>query len=286
MTSQNNQTTRRLLITGATGGMGRACALLAAAEGYDLVLADLSAEKLETVAAQCARHGVAAECHVLDVVQADSITSLVGALATGRGVDAIIHTVGLSPQMAGWEKIIDVDLIGTINFLEAARPQLAAGGCAVCIASMSSYLVPPSSDIEQAMADATTPGLLERLKAMPGPGKLLEHPGMAYAHAKKALRNYVEDGAQAWGSEGKRLVSISPGLIDTEMGRLENDAMDNFEAMKSRVALGRLGRPEEIATTALFLLSAGAAYITGCDILVDGGFVGTVNREQRQRAGT
>lgn len=281
MTVQKEKKSRRLLITGATGGMGRACAQLAAADGYDLVLADLSAEKLETVAAECASQGVATECHVLDVTLADSINGLVAALESGNAVDSIIHTVGLSPQMAGWEKIIDVDLIGTVEFLEAARPRLTPGGCAVCIASMSAYMAPPNAEIEQALSEPLAPGLIDRLKAMPG----VEHPGLAYSYAKKALKQYVADQAQAWGKEGKRIVSISPGLIDTDMGRLENDAMENFEAMRSLIALDDLGKPEDIANTALFLLSAQAAYITGCDILVDGGFVGTMYRQQRQAAG-
>jgi NAD(P)-dependent dehydrogenase (short-subunit alcohol dehydrogenase family) len=69
------------------------------------------------------------------------------------------------------------------------------------------------------------------------------------------------------------------------MGRLENAAMENFEAMKSLIALDRLGRPEDIAHTALFLASPQAAYITGCDLLVDGGFVAAFNKSRSQAAG-
>ena len=272
--------TRRLLITGATGGMGRACARLAAAQGHDLLLADLSAEKLQAVAAQCGEHGIATECHTLDVTEADSIDNLAAALAS-RKVDAIVHTVGVSPQMAGWQQIIAIDLVGTIALLEAARPHLVSGGAVVAISSMSAHMVPPDEEIDGALADSLAPGLMARLQTFPA----LEHSGMAYAYAKRALKQYVSDQAQSWGSEGKRLVSISPGLIDTEMGRLENAAMENFEGMKSLVALGRLGQAEDIAQTALFLASPAAAYITGCDILVDGGFIATFNKTQRQAAG-
>jgi NAD(P)-dependent dehydrogenase (short-subunit alcohol dehydrogenase family) len=71
-------------------------------------------------------------------------------------------------------------------------------------------------------------------------------------------------------------------LIDTDMGRLENAAMDNFDAMRGLIALTRLGEPEDIAGTALFLISDAAAYITGIDVLVDGGFVANLHRQQRQ----
>ena len=103
---------------------------------------------------------------------------------------------------------------------------------------------------------------------------------MAYAYSKRALRRYVEARARDWGGEGKRIASISPGLIDTEMGRLENDAMENFDAMRNLVALNRLGQPEEIAHAALFLVSPRASYISGCDLLVDGGFVATLNHQR------
>jgi NAD(P)-dependent dehydrogenase (short-subunit alcohol dehydrogenase family) len=279
MADHDKRPARRLLITGATGGMGRSSALLAASEGYELVLADLSEPKLHELAAACARHGAAATCQVLDVTQAASITALTAVLQSSGGVDGIIHTVGLSPQMAAAMRIIDVDLIGTVALLEQSRPYVRAGGCALCIASMSAYMVPANAEIEQALADALA-GNMSRLKALTVAGAALEHPGMAYAYSKKALKQYVVDRAAAWGEEGKRLVSLSPGLIDTAMGRLEENAMDNFAEMRSRVALGRLGEPEDIANTALFLVSAKAAYISGCDILVDGGFVASLNARQ------
>lgn len=260
--------------------MGRACAHLAAAEGYQLILADLSSAKLEELAGECGQHGVATECYTLDVTQPDSIGKLVAALQSGGGVDAIIHTVGVSPQMADWQQIIEIDLVGTIELLELARPALKSGGCALAITSMSAYMCPPDNEIEQALLDPLTPGFIDRLKAMSN--SALENPGLAYCYAKKALKQYVAARAPAWGKEGKRFVSLSPGLIDTEMGRLENDAMENFEAMLSLVALDRLGKPEDIANTCLFLVSDRAAYISGCDILVDGGFVASMNEQQRR----
>lgn len=282
MADKHQQKSGQLLITGATGGMGRACALLAAREGYDLVLADLSQNKLEELAAECVEKGVAASCQLLDVTQSGSIDALVTDLRTSGGVDAIIHTVGLSPQMAASERIIAVDLVGTIELLEMARPTLKAGGCAVVIASMSAYMVPPNEVIDQTFADPLADDFSHRMNALTGAGGLLENSGMAYAYAKRALKQYVADRAAFWGQEGKRFVSLSPGLIDTAMGRLENDAMENFAAMRGLIALDRLGEPEDIANTALFLVSAKAAYITGCDILVDGGFVAALNEQQRR----
>jgi NAD(P)-dependent dehydrogenase (short-subunit alcohol dehydrogenase family) len=186
-------------------------------------------------------------------------------------VDAIIHTVGVSPTMADWRRIIDIDLVGTAVFLEAAGAHLNAGGCAVCLSSSSSYMCPPNAEIEQLLANPLAPDFFDSLKTLaPNP---LEHPGLAYSYAKKALRQFVARQAPVWGKSGRRLVSISPGLIDTEMGQQEYKASENFEEMVCKVSLGRLGNPGEIASAALFLASEKASFITGCDLLVDGGLI-------------
>lgn len=278
MTAASGTQSSLLAITGATGGMGRICARLAAAAGYDLILADLSLEKLEGLASECRQHGVEAAVHYLDVTQDESVQQLLSALEGYRSVDAIIHTIGLSPQMAGWERIIEVDLTKSVELLENLRAHLKPGGCAVCISSMSSYLCPDNADIERGLASVLDDGFPARLQALVTSFPELENSGLAYSYAKRAMKHYVSTQAKAWGSEGKRLVSISPGLINTEMGLLESEAMQNFEAMRKGIALDRLGEAEDIANMALFLISSKANYVTGCDILVDGGFVANASQ--------
>jgi NAD(P)-dependent dehydrogenase (short-subunit alcohol dehydrogenase family) len=276
---------KTLLITGASGGMGSACALQAAAEGYRLLLADLSLQKLEALAIECAERGAAADCHVLDVTRAEDIDGLLSAVAVGGGIDALIHTVGLSPQMAGWEPIVAVDLVGTIGLIERLRPHLRPGGCALGIASMSAYMVPEDPAIESLFADCLAEDFERRLHALAEQQPRIATPAMAYCYSKKALINHVAEHAFAWGAEGRRLVSISPGLIHTEMGKLENSANpEHWEQMAQRIALGRMGQAEDIAGAALYLVSDRAAYVTGIDLLVDGGFVARMRQELRQQA--
>lgn len=269
----------RLLITGATGGMGQACARLAADQGYQLLLADLSEEKLDSLREACADRAASVDCHVLDVTRADDIDRLQQAATGAGGIDAVIHTVGLSPTMADWETIVDVDLIGTTRFVESLRPHIRPRGAVVFIASMSAHMCAPDADVDAALSQPLAEGLLEKLR---GPAfELIHNPGLAYAYAKRALTLYVEANALAWGGEGKRLVSLSPGLIDTAMGRQEQDAQQEmFDHMLKMVPLNRMGAPEEIAAAALFLASPAASYISGCDVRVDGGFVGTFRHQQ------
>ncbi len=275
---KNSQT---LLVTGATGGMGRACAVLAAERGYNLVLTDLDHAKLNGLAQDCERLGATARSFPMDVCDSAAVTRFAAELESGPGLDAVIHTVGLSPQMAAWDSIIEVDLVGTVQLLEKLRPAIRAGGSAVCISSMSAYMVPPNPDLEALLDQPLATGLIARLAALPG--EPVSNSGMAYAYAKKALIGYVAANAMSWGAEGKRLVSISPGLIETDMGRLEADAnRDAHAGMRKLIALQRDGQAQEIASAALFLASAEASYITGCDLRVDGGCIASFQQLQRQ----
>jgi len=263
-----------ILVSGASGGMGRACALLAAQRGHNLLLSDLDGDRLQALARECRQFGVEAGYAAVDICDA----AAVAAFAPGHTVDACILTAGLSPEMAPWDRIVEVDLIATVRFLEVIRPALAAGGCAVAIASMSAHLVPPNPAVDALLSAPAEPDLLRLAGELEGAP--LADSGVAYAYAKRALVQYVRRAARGWGEEGKRLVSLSPGLIDTDMGRLEAESkVDQYAAMRAMVALQRDGAPEEIASAALFLVSNEASYITGTDLLVDGGFVGAVAKQ-------
>ncbi len=263
-------TKKTMIVTGASGGMGLVCAQEALALGYNLILVDLHTQGMEQFA-QENRHHAEIICYALDVTSSQSVVEFAQSITQHGAIDALIHTVGVSPNMTSWQRIIDIDLIATAKFLEAVRPHLAKHAAAVCISSSSGYMVPENKAIEAILADPLAEDLFHRLEQLPG--KPLENTGLAYSYAKKALRFYVANAAKAWGSETKRLVSISPGLINTDAGKKEFEASENFEQMIASIPLARLGVPDEIVHTALFLVSEKASYISGCDILVDGGMI-------------
>lgn len=101
---------------------------------------------------------------------------------------------------------------------------------------------------------------------------------MAYSWAKWGVRRLVEREAAAWGARRARICSVSPGIIDTPMGRLELDNQPMTPVMVEHIPLGRQGSPAEVAEVVPFLLSDAAAYVTGTDVLVDGGVVPTILR--------
>jgi len=260
---------RRVLITGGAGGMGLACAARMGAAGDAILLTDVGAAGLEQAVRELTRSGVEARGFVCDLADARCGEAIAAALRSGPPLGALVHTAGLSPVMADWRRIIAVDLVGTARVLDAVFPFVAPGGVAVCIASIAGHLVPANPEIAALLGEPLAPDLLDRLDALPG--QPVSNSAGAYAYAKRAVRALVARKAPAWGARGARIVSISPGMIATPMGRLEFEQQPAMKVMLERTPLARLGTADEIASVVSFLCSPAAAFVTGCDLVVDGG---------------
>jgi len=188
-----------------------------------------------------------------------------------RQIGALVHTAGLSPTMGNPARLFAVNYDATARLMEAARPRMAEGGCAVLMASSSAYLV-SSPEMEVALNELKPGDDSSSLL------KLATKPELAYPLSKRAVIKLVAREAAAFGRQKARIVSISPGLIDTPMSRQEQAVSSQMNAMLARTPLARFGAPEEIASVAAFLCSPGASYITGCDIRVDGGMLAALGR--------
>lgn len=269
---------KTLVITGATGGMGTSCAKLAHQFANKLILLDLNLEKLNLLKQDIDAHYSEVIIQTLDVTDSNSLASA-EALLKQHGCDAVIHTVGISPLMANWEKIVDVDLIGAYKFMNIAKPTLRPGGCFLAISSMSAYLCPPNPDISHLLKQVDRQDLLSDIaKLSHNP---LEHTGLAYSYAKKALQDVIKARCIEWGrDQGKRILTISPGFMATDQGNSETSALPDFDKRLQATAFNAMGLAEDIAEAALFLVSSKAKYITGTDILVDAGFVGNMQSQQ------
>ncbi len=249
------------VITGAASGMGEAAARLMAAAGWSLLLCDINAERLAASAAALAGAGEVATL-AGDISAPGFGTDLAGALG-GRQIGAVIHCAGLSPTMADAARIYDVNLAGSMRLLDALRPLMAQGGAIVLFSSSSAYTVPATMDeMLRGIASADqVAGLLQ----------VSDNPGAAYAISKRGVKVLAERESLPFGRQGVRLASISPGIIDTPMGRQEMQTHPIMKDMVDRSPLGRPAQAEEVASVAVFLCSPAASFITGTDILVDGG---------------
>jgi NAD(P)-dependent dehydrogenase (short-subunit alcohol dehydrogenase family) len=258
------------IVTGAAGGMGSATAAVLAREGWPLILVDISAERTEAVAAPLRAQGAAVEVLAGDVSARGFIDEF-AALLGDRPIGAVVHTAGLSPTMGDAARIFAVNYDATARLVELIRPRMVPGSCAVLISSSSAY-ESNSPDIEAAIKAIGPGGTSATLLPL-----VQGNSGYAYMVSKRGVQLIVEQQAPAFGALGARIMSISPGLIDTSMGRQEQKAHPQMDTMLQKTPLGRYGVSEEIATVAAFLVSPAASYVSGSDIKVDGGVIAAMH---------
>jgi NAD(P)-dependent dehydrogenase (short-subunit alcohol dehydrogenase family) len=263
-----------VVITGAGGAMGRACIQTLGNAGH-LVLSDKSEEELEGALAEAHASGVSATGHVGDVTCAGDIAALFAAVDDVGALRSVVHTVGLSPSMAEGARVLEVDLIGAALVLEAATERVTSGTVGVFISSIAGH-VALWPELDPVLDEPLLPGFFGQIKA----GVPALDGATGYVLAKRGVIRLCERWAQCWGLRGGRLISVSPGLIDTEMGRLELQHQPAKAAMAEATPIHRPGTgvlpglPSDVASAVAFLCSDGASFISGCDIRVDGGLVG------------
>lgn len=270
-------TGRKVLITGAAGGMGRACARLFGMT-HDLVLADVSADRLNTFADELEADAYTVSARVAGDTCDDSvIAAMTGALAGGAPF-VVVHTAGLSPSMAEWEPIMRVNLHGTAKLMAALEPLVVPGTVAVLIASTAGHGLPDVPGFTDVLSDPLSPDLVERCRPfiegmIKMSGRTGMEPGMSYSFSKLGVLRHGERKAMDWGPKGGRVVTISPGLMLTPMGRQELAQTDGAKQVLDAAPVGRPGTAQDIAVVAKFLASEEAGFISGSDVRVDGGAV-------------
>lgn len=264
------------LVVIGVGGMGQAIARRCGS-GKNLVLADFDEAGLERTAAGLREDGYLVRTQRVDVGSAESVASLAAFAAAEGPVTHVAHTAGLSPTQASADAILRVDLLGVALVLDAFGAVIAPGGAGVVIASMagsfSAGRLP--QELEQALALSPTDQLLA-LPVWQDPS--FSNPGAAYGVAKRGNQLRVQAASLAWGARGARINSISPGVISTAMGQQElaGESGANMRAMVDGSGTKRLGTSGDIAAAVEFLLGENATFITGTDLLVDGGVVAGV----------
>jgi NAD(P)-dependent dehydrogenase (short-subunit alcohol dehydrogenase family) len=267
-----------LVVIGA-GGMGEAIARRLGS-GRCVVLGDASEPTLHRVERALAADGFQVVAQPVDVGSRASVRALAERAAQSGSVGMIAHTAGLSPAQADSEAILRVNLYGTAVVLEEFGAIVAPGGAGLIISSMSAHLVPNvPAELERAILHTPTEELLGQPSLQPS---ALPEPGITYALTKRGNALQVMAASVSWGKRRARINAISPGIILTPMGQQElaSNAGARMRAMVAASGTGRAGTPSEIAEAAAFLLGQGASFITGIDLLVDGGVVAALRSAQ------
>jgi len=243
------------LVTGATGGIGRGiCFALIEQAGREGVPIRISAaasgpgEKLERLLEELRAAGALAGGVTGDITDPAQCAALVAqASAAGGDLTALVCNAGASGpgkladlSVSQWDQTFNLNTRSAFLLSQAARPQLMrTGGSITAVASMSG---------------------------------LMPHPGYgAYAASKAALIMLCRQLAQEWAADGIRVNTVCPGMIRTPLTEAVYQDEATLQQRRALVPLGRIGRAEDVGTAVAWLASAGASYVTGQSLTVDGG---------------
>lgn len=263
------------VITGGSGGMGKATAELVGNKGT-LLLADVSEERLILTKEELAAKGITdVHYQTVDITSKENVALLAKKASQLGTLKGLVHTAGLSPTMADSKRITEVNLVGTGIILDAFLPLATLGTSVVCISSMSGHMAPRQGPYTEILKNPLADNVIETMEQFSQGDS-----GASYSLSKLGVLLIVEDQAWAWGEKGARITSISPGTINTPMGRQEASQQEQMKMMLEITPLRREGEASEIATAVEFLLSDAASYITGIDLRVDGGTIANLNRVQ------
>lgn len=264
------------VVTGGGSGMGLATAKIMGKSHY-IILVGRTPQKLEGALGELKALGIKGEIMPGDVGSRDSVRKLAERAAALGNVKAVIHAAGMSPHMAGGEAIFTANAIGTIYINEEFAKVMGPDSCIIDVSSMSAYMM-PEENIPTAVYSLSLKSAEEFQAQMHGilAGLPKEHQSnMGYIFSKHFVIWYAQQCACIYGEKGIRVLSISPGTFETPMGKLEGEAASS---LAEAGALGRMGRPEEIAQLMAFLAGNEAGYMTGTDILCDGGTIAAKRR--------
>jgi len=251
---------------------------------HTVVLCDVRQDRLSAAAATLTDRGITPTVVDCDVTDRRAVADLIGT-ATGLGtLVSVIHTAGVSPSMGSADYIMRTNALGTVNVNEEFHAVAGEGAVIVNVASMSAHMLPaemiPIDQFPLALDDADA-----FMDAMMTTCQIVDEntrSGLAYALSKSFVRWYSQSQAERFSAGLVRIVSVSPGSTDTEMGRLEEAA--GAGAMVANAALPRWGKAEEMAELLAFCASTKAGYLTGIDILNDGGLIASMTERARVSA--
>ena len=260
------------VITGGGSGMGLAAARFLSREKI-IVVTGRTLSKLEKAVAELQALGFEAHAKTCDTSSRAQVAELAEYAASLGEIRNVIHAAGLSPAMAKPEQLLRVNALGTVYVNQEFSRRMKRGSVIVDVSSNSAYLLPDFLARKSWFTLAETDEAAF-LKKVLGLCSLLKDEykssGLAYGLSKKFVIWYAAKCAFEYGPKGIRVCSLSPGLIDTDMGKLESR---EGSALLKTCAEHRMGTPDELG----FALAAAAdernGYLAGVDILCDGGSV-------------
>ena len=260
------------------GSMGTAIVRRIAA-GKKILLGDISEKNLEKVSHDFKYSGYDVETMIVNALEKDSVEAFARKAATLGPVMTFIDTAGASPNQAKPEHIIALDMVGTGYAVDAFGQVMAPGGAGLIISSQTGYMYPIPYETEQEILNTPTEMLTELsiVKDI-----AMQNSGWAYMIAKRVNHlQAMKAAATTWKARRARINTLSPGIVVTPLAYDEFAAAgEGYQRMIDASAAERVGTSDEIAEAGAFLLGEHAGFITGTDLLIDGGTIAAIRTGQ------
>ncbi len=264
------KTSRDIVVLTGAGQLGMAIARRMG-HGKKIFVADWKLENAKAIAKTMEEAGFDVVPFRVDISSRQTLLQLIDAAQEEGEITMFINAAGVSPSQAPIEQILKVDLYGTAILLEEFGKVIKEGGAGVTISSQSGHRMPAlTPEEDRLLATTPTDELLNLDLLKSGNIKDTLH---AYQMAKRCNVKRVMAEAVKWGERGARINSISPGIIITPLAldEINGPRGEFYRNMFAKSPAGRPGIADEVANVAELLLSEKGAFITGADVLIDGG---------------
>ncbi len=261
-----------IVITGGAGGIGQACAK--SFKDQPIVITDYSQKLVDDAVESLKKEGFDVSGIACDITNQDDIEKLVKFVADKGSLKAFIHTAGVSGTVKDLKKVYTIDLIATDLLVDAFYELAEQGSVAILMSSMMAHTIPPYEKYDEALTNPQEPGSFETVSQF-----VNDSSDIMYNFVKRGVILLTHKNVDRWGEKGARILSVSPGVIETPMGlKAAAEHPELMEAIKQATPLKRNGQPDEIAEVVYFLASDAARFITGTDILIDGGVIQNIKK--------
>ncbi len=264
------------VITGGGSGMGLEAARCMPKEKV-LVLSGRTVAKLQKASDLLKREGHEVYGFACDVSKIEDVKALAEYADSLGTITNVIHAAGVSPSMADAEKVIRINALGTIHVNKVFAKYMPEHSVIVDVSSNSAYVLPSFASkllcsdkvIMKALQDEE--GFVRRMVRISYlGGSKYNQTGLAYTLSKYFVCRFAQYCAFAYGQKGIRVASLSPGLISTKMGNLEQE---HGKKEIERAAEHRMGTPAELGFAIASLADERNGYLAGVDVLADGGSI-------------
>lgn len=253
------------VITGGSSGIGLECAKQFK-DGIVLI-SSRGEDKLKNALEVLKSEGINAFYKTSDLTNKDSLKDLLEYASKLGRLKTIVNSAGVSGTGGDTRFTFEIDLLGTENLIHESLRLAEKNTVLILIGSMMGRMVPDSEDYNKYLENPSEETSIDALINI-----VNNNSDTAYNFSKKGVQLLARKYAPEFGEKGARIVSVSPGIIMTPMAKkAAEEHPDQMNYMKAMTPAGRNGRPEDIANLVTFLADDKASFITGTDILADGG---------------